>query len=100
MDRGTSAADVLHNQAIPLKLGYIGVINRSQEDINANKPISEALKTEASFFTNHPQYSSIASRCGTPYLAQRLNDVSYSLVSLLLMSSRYYLGILKNVFLP
>lgn len=75
MDRGTSAADVLHNQAIPLKLGYIGVINRSQEDINANKPISEALKTEASFFTNHPQYSSIASRCGTPYLAQRLNDV-------------------------
>ncbi|KAH3765617.1 dynamin GTPase [Pelomyxa schiedti] len=75
MDRGTSAVDVLYNRAIPLALGYVGVINRSQEDINRDKPISEALKTEALFFENHPNYSAIASRCGTPFLAQRLNEI-------------------------
>ena len=34
MDPGTDAADVLNNQVIPLKLGYVGVVNRGQRDIN------------------------------------------------------------------
>lgn len=31
MDRGTDARNLLLGKVIPLKLGYIGVVNRSQE---------------------------------------------------------------------
>lgn len=37
MDRGTDAYDVLCGRVIPVKLGIIGVVNRSQEDINKKK---------------------------------------------------------------
>ena len=37
MDRGTDAYDVLCGRVVPVKLGIIGVINRSQEDIQKKK---------------------------------------------------------------
>lgn len=37
MDRGTDAYDVLCGRIIPVKLGIIGVVNRSQEDIHKKK---------------------------------------------------------------
>jgi dynamin 1-like protein len=76
MDAGTNAYDVLTGKAFPLKLGFVGVVNRSQQDIVNNKPIQDALKAEELFFRNHPAYRSIASRCGTPFLAKTLNSVS------------------------
>lgn len=33
MDRGTDARNFLLGKVIPLKLGYVGVVNRSQEVI-------------------------------------------------------------------
>ncbi|VVC44003.1 Dynamin GTPase effector,Dynamin-type guanine nucleotide-binding (G) domain,Dynamin, GTPase region [Cinara cedri] len=40
----------------PLKLGVIGVINRSQEDINRKKSIKETLRTEKEFLkANYPE---------------------------------------------
>merc|ERR1712137_477197 len=75
MDKGTDAYDVLVGKVIPLRLGIVGVINRSQADINSKKPIREAVKDEASFFSGHPLYRSIASQCGTPYLTRLLNRV-------------------------
>jgi len=42
MDHGTDAVDVLCGRVIPVKLGIIGVINRSQADIN-NKKVTENL---------------------------------------------------------
>lgn len=35
--------DIFTGRSIPLNLGYIGIINRSQEDINSGKPIRQAL---------------------------------------------------------
>jgi dynamin 1-like protein len=75
MDKGTNAMDVLQGRVYPLRLGFIGVINRSQHDINTNKPVNEALKQEKEFFEQHPLYSSIKSRSGYPYLAATLNRV-------------------------
>merc|ERR1712137_561605 len=75
MDKGTDAFDVLTGKVIPLRLGFVGVINRSQQDIQSKKPIREAVKAEAEFFASHPQYRSIASQCGTPYLTRLLNRV-------------------------
>ncbi|XP_015111838.1 dynamin-1-like protein [Diachasma alloeum] len=71
MDAGTDAIDILCGRVIPVKLGIIGVVNRSQQDIMNNKTIQEALKDEAAFLQR--KYPTLASRNGTPYLAKTLN---------------------------
>ncbi|PWN31972.1 uncharacterized protein FA14DRAFT_174844 [Meira miltonrushii] len=75
MDNGTHALDILTGRVYPLKLGFIGVVNRSQQDINGNKSMLAARKAEEDFFSNHPAYRNIAHRCGTKYLAKTLNQV-------------------------
>lgn len=78
MDAGTNALDILTGRVFPLKLGFVGLVNRSQQDILTNKPIEEALKSEQEFFQRHPAYRSIASRCGANFLAKHLNSVCQS----------------------
>ncbi|KAK4046160.1 Dynamin- GTPase protein [Microbotryomycetes sp. JL201] len=75
MDAGTNALDILTGRVYPLKLGFIGVVGRSQADINANKPMEEHIEAEREFFRNHPGYRNIAHRCGTKFLAKTLNQV-------------------------
>ncbi|QLQ78190.1 hypothetical protein HG537_0A04370 [Torulaspora globosa] len=75
MDQGTDVIDILAGRIIPLRYGYIPVINRGQKDIERKKTIRDALKDERSFFENHPSYSSKAHYCGTPYLAKKLNSI-------------------------
>uniref|UniRef100_A0A7S3Z876 Dynamin GTPase n=1 Tax=Lotharella globosa TaxID=91324 RepID=A0A7S3Z876_9EUKA len=75
MDRGTDAMDVIKGKVIPLRLGFVPVVNRSQADINQKKRITEAHKSEEAFFESHPRYRQIKHRCGTPYLAGRLNGL-------------------------
>ncbi|TVY32287.1 Dynamin-related protein [Lachnellula subtilissima] len=74
MDHGTNALDILSGRVYPLKLGFIGVVNRSQQDIQGNKSLAEALKSEADFFKHHPAYRNMANRCGTQFLAKSLNQ--------------------------
>jgi dynamin 1-like protein len=83
MDAGTNALDILTGRVYPLKLGFIGVVGRSQQDINAAKPMDEQLRTEEEFFANHPGYRNIAHRCGTKFLAKTLNQVRRDLSLLL-----------------
>lgn len=68
---GTDAIDILCGRVIPVKLGIIGVVNRSQQDIMNNKSIQDALKDEATFLQR--KYPTLANRNGTPYLAKTLN---------------------------
>ena len=37
-------------------LGYIGIVNRSQKDIDGNKDIKAALAAERKFFLSHGSY--------------------------------------------
>lgn len=74
MDHGTNAMDILSGRVYPLKLGFIGVVNRSQQDIQSGKSLSEALRAEADFFRHHPAYRNMANRCGTQFLAKTLNS--------------------------
>ncbi|KAL0276136.1 UNVERIFIED_CONTAM: hypothetical protein PYX00_003775 [Menopon gallinae] len=74
MDEGTDARDILENKLLPLRRGYIGVVNRSQKDIDGRKDIAAALSAERKFFLSHPQYRHIADRLGTPYLQRVLNQ--------------------------
>ncbi|XP_037913427.1 dynamin-1-like protein isoform X3 [Hermetia illucens] len=71
MDAGTDAIDILCGRVIPVKLGIIGVVNRSQQDIIDQKQIEEQLKDEAAFLQR--KYPTLATRNGTPYLAKTLN---------------------------
>ncbi|GAA5805746.1 hypothetical protein HPULCUR_011271 [Helicostylum pulchrum] len=75
MDAGTDALDVLTGKSFPLKLGFIGVVNRSQQDIITNKPLEEAVKSEQLFFQTHPSYRGISQRCGSVYLSKQLNQI-------------------------
>ncbi|RCI05810.1 Dynamin- GTPase protein, partial [Rhizopus stolonifer] len=76
MDVGTHALDVLTGKAFPLKFGFVGLVNRSQQDIVTNKTMEEAIKSEQLFFRSHPSYQSIAEKCGSLYLSKQLNTVS------------------------
>lgn len=93
MDDGTDARDILENKLLPLRRGYVGVVNRSQKDIDGRKDINAALAAERKFFLryaslsslrtfqfyrrflcSHPSYRHIADRLGTPYLQRILNQ--------------------------
>lgn len=74
MDDGTDARDILENKLLPLRRGYIGVVNRSQRDIEGRKDIHAALAAERKFFLSHPSYRHIAERLGTPFLQRTLNQ--------------------------
>lgn len=75
MDEGTDVVDILAGRIIPLRLGYVPVVNRGQRDIENKKAISYALEHERQFFENHKAYRNKAAYCGTPYLARKLNLV-------------------------
>ncbi|XP_061905850.1 dynamin-3 isoform X1 [Entelurus aequoreus] len=74
MDEGTDAKDILENKLLPLRRGYIGVVNRSQKDIDGKKDIRAALAAERKFFLSHPAYRHMAERMGTPHLQKALNQ--------------------------
>ncbi|XP_041826447.1 dynamin-1a isoform X8 [Melanotaenia boesemani] len=74
MDEGTDAKDILENKLLPLRRGYIGVVNRSQKDIDGRKDINAAIAAERKFFLSHPAYRHLADRMGTPYLQKILNQ--------------------------
>uniref|UniRef100_A0A8C9XCY6 Interferon-induced GTP-binding protein Mx n=1 Tax=Sander lucioperca TaxID=283035 RepID=A0A8C9XCY6_SANLU len=71
MDAGTDALEVLLGRVIPVRLGIIGVVNRSQHDINTQKSLEDTVRDEHAFLQRH--YPSLASRAGSRYLAKTLS---------------------------
>ncbi len=59
MDKGTNAKNMILGHEISLKLGFIGVKNRSQLDIDTNKRVFSALDDEKMYFSSHPIYSTM-----------------------------------------
>ena len=104
MDAGTDALDVLEGRVIPLRWhsltshacavtwllaprqsharstlvprrGFIGVVNRSQQDLVDGKTPAAARDEERGFFSMHHRYRALASKMGSGYLARRLNEL-------------------------
>ena len=73
MDEGTNALDLLQGKVYPLKLGYVGVVCRSQKDIIQGKTVKDALRSEDKFFRTSPIYYTMSSRLGVKYLSHTLN---------------------------
>jgi replication fork clamp-binding protein CrfC len=75
MDAGTDVVEILAGRVIPLRLGYVPVVNRGQRDIDQKKKVTAALQAEMDFFQNHASYRTKAQYCGTPFLARKLNTI-------------------------
>jgi len=73
MDEGTDAREMLSGKIIPVKLGIIGVVNRSQKDIMDNKSVLLSLKDEEEFFDT--KYKDIAEQHGTKYLKKAVQSI-------------------------
>jgi dynamin 1-like protein len=73
MHAGTHALNVFTGHVYPRKLGFIGVVNHSQQDIDTDKSMSDESKVE--FFKSDPQYQNIAFKNGTNHLAKTFNQV-------------------------
>jgi len=59
MDEGTDARKTLLNEEIPLKLGYVGIINRSKKDLDNKLSMEEITKKEKEFFETHSTYKNM-----------------------------------------
>jgi GTP-binding protein EngB required for normal cell division len=92
MDKGTDAVDILLGRVMPFKHGIVGVVNRSQQDIDAGTPIEAALTKEREFFQKHPAYAEIAAKQGCEFLARKLSH-------LLARHVRTYIPALRNEIL-
>ena len=77
MDAGTDARKALLNEEIPLKLGYVGVKNRSKQDL-VNK---ETSRKEREFFKSHPVYKNLpAGHLGTDVLINKLTKIYFRII--------------------
>ncbi|CAL5432422.1 unnamed protein product [Camellia sinensis] len=73
MDRGTNALDVLEGRSYRLQHPWVGIVNRSQADINRNVDMLAARRREHEFLATSPDYGHLASRMGSEYLAKLLS---------------------------
>ncbi|GAB4823382.1 hypothetical protein N2152v2_010428 [Parachlorella kessleri] len=88
MDRGTDAVAILKNEIVPLRLGYIGVVLRSQEDIVNRRSMGDARLQERAFFESRPEYLEVALQCGVANLARALNQILVDHIRTMLPSLR------------
>lgn len=75
MDAGTNALDMLQGRIIPLRRGYVGVVNRSQADLDNHSTVVQSRATEKTFFKSHPVYAPHAAKMGSQYLAELLSTM-------------------------
>ena len=81
MDAGTDARKVLLNEEIPLKLGYVGVKNRSKQDLLNKISMAETAKKEREFFKSHPAYKNLPSgHLGTDVLINKLTKIYFRII--------------------
>jgi len=59
MDKGTSAKRMIEGKDVALRLGYIGIKNRSQQDIIDRITVKAAHEKELMYFSTHPIYSTM-----------------------------------------
>ncbi|CAN4111922.1 unnamed protein product [Withania somnifera] len=73
MDKGTNALDVLEGRAYRLQHPWVGIVNRSQADINKNVDMIYARRKEHEYFATSPEYGHLANKMGSEYLAKLLS---------------------------
>lgn len=74
MDKGTNALEVLEGRSYRLQHPWVGIVNRSQADINRNVDMIAARRKEREYFETSPEYGHLASKMGSEYLAKLLSQ--------------------------
>ncbi|XP_027334199.1 dynamin-related protein 1E-like isoform X2 [Abrus precatorius] len=74
MDKGTNALDVLEGRSYRLQQPWVGIVNRSQADINKNVDMIFARRKEHEYFATSPDYGHLANKMGSEYLAKLLSQ--------------------------
>lgn len=88
MDAGTNALDMLQSRVIPLRRGYVAVVNRSQADLDTRATVADARVAERAFFQSHPVYAPHAAKMGSVYLAEMLSTMLMEHIRTVLPSIR------------
>ncbi|XP_071725108.1 phragmoplastin DRP1E isoform X2 [Rutidosis leptorrhynchoides] len=73
MDKGTNALDVLEGRSYRLQHPWVGIVNRSQADINKNVDMIVARRKEREYFATSSDYGHLTSKMGSEYLAKLLS---------------------------
>ncbi|XP_058100432.1 dynamin-related protein 5A-like isoform X2 [Magnolia sinica] len=73
MDKGTDAVEILEGKSYRLQFPWIGVVNRSQADINKSVDMIAARRREREYFQTSPEYKHLASRMGSEHLGKMLS---------------------------
>ncbi|KNA18166.1 hypothetical protein SOVF_073460 [Spinacia oleracea] len=73
MDKGTDAVDILEGKSYKLQFPWVGVVNRSQADINKNVDMIIARRKEREFWSSSPEYKHMANRMGSEFLAKMMS---------------------------
>ncbi|CAN6479827.1 unnamed protein product [Victoria cruziana] len=73
MDKGTNARDVLEGKQYRLQHPWVGIVNRSQQDINKNVDMMAARRREQEYFLSSSDYGHLADKMGSEYLAKLLS---------------------------
>ncbi|XP_062982678.1 interferon-induced GTP-binding protein Mx2-like [Elgaria multicarinata webbii] len=78
VDKGTEieVVDIVRNQRVPLRKGYMIVKCRGQRDIDEKVCLADAIQRERTFFEEHDFFSSLLAegRATIPLLADRLTQ--------------------------
>ena len=82
MDEGTDAKKTLLNEEIKLKLGYVGLINRSKKDLDNKLSMEEIFKKEKTFFRSHPIYKNMyPNYFGKEILINKLTNIYFDIIT-------------------
>ena len=76
---------VLEGRQYRLQHPWVGIVNRSQADINRNVDMIVARRKEREYFETSPEYGHLAHKMGSEYLAKLLSQVFSSVFSIFFM---------------
>jgi hypothetical protein len=88
---------MLEGRSFRLKFPWIGVVNRSQADINKNVDMIAARRREREYFNSTPEYKHLAHRMGSEHLAKMLSKVGTSIFFSFLGKTK---AVLLLIYLP
>jgi hypothetical protein len=80
---------VLEGRAYRLQHPWVGIVNRSQADINKNVDMIIARRKEREYFETSPEYGHLSNKMGSEYLAKLLSKVLFIHVTFKLFSLIY-----------
>ena len=81
MEQGYDCKRMLLNDEVQIRLGFIGVMNRCQSDVDAKMSIQASREKEANFFATHPNISKMPqTQFGYKALTEKLICIQLTLI--------------------